>query len=143
MQAQAVTAPVDNAWPELISALRARHPFVQSAGDDELRLILAFQDIRIPIRLRRVVAYGVTHVVIAAEIGPLGCLEPWAALRHNATLAAGAVAIEQRATVVRAVVPADGGTLQRLHRLAAEAAQIKRTIQVRPAVGSTELFEGY
>ena len=146
MQAASVsvsTPIVDTAWSGLVDAIRARHPFAQRAGEDEVRLILAFQDVRIPIRVRRAVAYGATHVVILAEIGALACIEPWAALRHNSTLVVGALAVEQRATVVRAVVPIGDAVEITLHRVAAEAAAIKRTIQAKPAVGTTELFEGY
>jgi hypothetical protein len=120
-------------WSRIQQEILRRHPFAR-AYDGEVRLVLVLDATRVGVRVRPV-SEGALEVL--AEVGDLRALEPWEALRLNAQLPAGALALVGTTYVIRAVVDErdapdglDGDGLQRrTQRLAGVAAAIKGRVR--------------
>ena len=120
-------------WDRIRNDVCRRHRFAHvTAG--EVRVVLGFDGTRVAIRVR---PHG-GAVIVLAELGYGQAFAPEDALRWNAGLEAGAIALIDEVYVVRAVVDElDGEVLEeRLQAVAAAAATIKqRTARsIDPAV---------
>ncbi len=115
-------------WPDVVAQLRAAYT-IDSESDDwlELRWRFVFEGDTVEQHqtVRSGTAYGELFVVVAAE---LPTLDPAHALRHNATLAIGALAIEDGRAILRAGILAETLTAPHLDRvvraIAEEAARL-------------------
>lgn len=134
-------------WAEIIEHLRAEY-LVGREEEGWIELTWRFREDALAIAQHQTVrsteAWGEPHVLIAAELASGGTLSPGEALRHNASLAIGAIAQEDERMVLRTILPADGLTPARLGRalyaVAHEAARL--SAQLRPA-WTPRLYEAY
>ena len=134
------TVPPDNqdgsaVWAFAVQAIQAKHAYA-TVTDDELRLVLAFDDhgLRVGIRVEPVNSYGEFAIRIAADLGPASDVDAWDALQLNPLLSFGSLGIVHDvlvlSTVIRDTTPDEDTLDDHIQHLAAEAAEIKGRLQV-------------
>ncbi|MCB9521404.1 MAG: hypothetical protein H6708_31585 [Kofleriaceae bacterium] len=114
----------DLIWPRTKRDLLRRHPMGRDLGP-EVRLVLLVGPVRVALRVRPLTG---ARVEVLAEVARLDSFAPQDALRWNAELDAGALAILDDVYVVRCVVDEvdDARVEARLVAAARGAALIKR-----------------
>ncbi|MGE0396394.1 MAG: hypothetical protein AB7T06_06720 [Kofleriaceae bacterium] len=127
-------------WDELITHVRGRWKVAIDAPD-RLGLLFRIGEPPEADEQREMVELihgaGVPYVRITADVAREETLSPLDAVRHNMTLAVGALALDRERYVLRAVLPLDVLSLQALDRslelLAHEAARIRRASSEKSA----------
>jgi hypothetical protein len=111
-------------WARCKRDILRRHPPARELGG-ELRLVLVFDTTRVAVRIRRLEG---ARLELLAEVARADSFEPAEALRWNAELDTGALALVADVYVVRCVVDdlADAHVEHRLRGTAADAANLKR-----------------
>ena len=131
-QGQAVASD----FPRVVAWVRQRYPFSRVHGD-EVRLVMAFGEGADALRVRVRVRQGRDSVTVIAELGDTS-LDPIAALRWNAQLPLGALALVGTSYVLWAAVPdASPAHLERaIQAVSGGVAEIRRR-ERRTAVDGT------
>jgi len=118
-------------WSAVRSALRRKFP-LEYDDDEGVRLVWHFDGVAQPQWLHHIRSLDVPHVMVMCPIGGEHDIPARDAVRHNSSLAVGAMALGPTGYVMRAVMPLDAvshATFERiLEVLACEAARIRGNI---------------